>query len=219
MLGRTVRSGRRSRLSEHLRGAPLAGCRISSWIAQLPLIGWVDRLGWNWGAAIMSGTTALGLTAPGILPHTSRLPRRPRQSRSSPPAARPLRDRGSTGRPVARQRTGATPNTEKSSPQHLPNHRPRPGQRVVVANPDAPPPQRRVRNAPPSAPLPTPTPTAPSRHPNPSASTPTPRHPTPPPDQPPVVTVNAGRVALLGGSAVRAALRIPTSAAYTSPRR
>jgi hypothetical protein len=44
---------------------------LSSWIAQLPLIGWVDRLGWNWGAAIMSGTTAVGLTAPGMVPHTS----------------------------------------------------------------------------------------------------------------------------------------------------
>ena len=39
---------------------------IGSWIAQLPVIGWVDRLGWNWGAAIMSGTTAIGLTAPGV---------------------------------------------------------------------------------------------------------------------------------------------------------
>ena len=40
---------------------------LGSWIAQLPLIGWIDRLGWNWGAAIMSGTTALGLTVPGIV--------------------------------------------------------------------------------------------------------------------------------------------------------
>ncbi|MGH3578030.1 MAG: HD-GYP domain-containing protein, partial [Mycobacterium sp.] len=44
---------------------------LSSWIAQLPLIGWVDRLGWNWGTAIMSGTTAIGLTAPGLVPHPS----------------------------------------------------------------------------------------------------------------------------------------------------
>jgi len=34
---------------------------LGSWIAQLPLIGWIDRLGWNWGAAIVSGTTAIGL--------------------------------------------------------------------------------------------------------------------------------------------------------------
>ena len=47
---------------------------IGSWIAQLPVIGWVDRLGWNWGAAIMSGTTAIGLTAPGLVPRPTPLP-------------------------------------------------------------------------------------------------------------------------------------------------
>ena len=41
---------------------------LGSWIAQLPLIGWIDRLGWNWGAAIMAGGAAVGLTAPGIMP-------------------------------------------------------------------------------------------------------------------------------------------------------
>ena len=47
---------------------------IGSWIAQLPVIGWVDRLGWNWGAAIMSGTTAIALTAPGIVPRPAPVP-------------------------------------------------------------------------------------------------------------------------------------------------
>ena len=41
---------------------------LGSWIAQLPFIGWIDRLGWNWGAAIVSGTTAIGLTLPTLLP-------------------------------------------------------------------------------------------------------------------------------------------------------
>ena len=41
---------------------------LGSWIAQLPVIGWIDRLGWNWGPAVMSGTTAIGLTVPAALP-------------------------------------------------------------------------------------------------------------------------------------------------------
>jgi HD-GYP domain-containing protein (c-di-GMP phosphodiesterase class II) len=44
---------------------------LGSWIAQLPLLLWIDRLGWNWGAAIVSGSTALSLTVPGILPQAT----------------------------------------------------------------------------------------------------------------------------------------------------
>ena len=44
---------------------------LGSWIAQLPLILWLDRLGWNWGAAIVSGSTALSLTVPGVMPGPS----------------------------------------------------------------------------------------------------------------------------------------------------
>jgi HD-GYP domain-containing protein (c-di-GMP phosphodiesterase class II) len=44
---------------------------LGSWIAQLPLLLWIDRLGWNWGAAVVSGSTALSLTVPGILPQAT----------------------------------------------------------------------------------------------------------------------------------------------------
>ncbi len=47
---------------------------MGSWIAQLPVIGWVDRLGWNWGAAVMAGTTAIAVTAPNVLPRPAPLP-------------------------------------------------------------------------------------------------------------------------------------------------
>jgi HD domain/PKD domain len=55
-----------------------------SWIAQLPLLTWVNGLGFQWGSAIVSGSTALGLVAPGILPTPDAVP----QPRSTPPIAR-----------------------------------------------------------------------------------------------------------------------------------
>ncbi|HWF56725.1 MAG TPA: HD domain-containing phosphohydrolase [Candidatus Dormibacteraeota bacterium] len=48
---------------------------FGSWIAQLPLIAWVNDLGLQWGTAIVSGSTALGLAAPGLLPGTDPSPR------------------------------------------------------------------------------------------------------------------------------------------------
>ena len=54
-----------------------------SWIAQLPLLTWVNGLGFQWGSAIVSGSTALGLVVPGILPTPSAVP----QPRSTPPVA------------------------------------------------------------------------------------------------------------------------------------
>lgn len=39
---------------------------LASWLAELPLLAWTSRLGWNVGTAILSGSTALGLTVPGI---------------------------------------------------------------------------------------------------------------------------------------------------------
>jgi HD-GYP domain-containing protein (c-di-GMP phosphodiesterase class II) len=54
-----------------------------SWIAQLPLLTWVNGLGFQWGSAIVSGSTALGLVAPGILPTPDAVP----QPRSTPPIA------------------------------------------------------------------------------------------------------------------------------------
>jgi PKD domain len=40
---------------------------LASWLAELPLLAWTSRLGWNVGTAILSGSTAFGLTAPGLL--------------------------------------------------------------------------------------------------------------------------------------------------------
>jgi HD-GYP domain-containing protein (c-di-GMP phosphodiesterase class II) len=174
---------------------------LSSWIAQLPLIGWVDRLGWNWGAAIISGTTAIGLTAPGILPHPSASPAPttaisvvstgplPAQGQGGSPAGAPG---PSTGHPPGQSTatapaastgpsgsTGSAPGTGA-----LPN----PGRSSSTSPSPAPTP------APGGSSPPTPTPTA-TPTPTPTA-TPT---PTPPPDQPLAVTVNAGGIALLGG--------------------
>jgi putative nucleotidyltransferase with HDIG domain len=56
---------------------------LGSWIAQLPLLTWVNGLGLQWGSAIVSGSTALGLVAPGILPTPDAVP----HARSTPPVA------------------------------------------------------------------------------------------------------------------------------------
>ena len=153
---------------------------FASWVAQLPMIAWIDRLGWNWGAAIVSGTTALTLTAPGISPRatvpsstpsaisvlTGSTPTRPGQdpvgsNPSGPAPGNP--GSGSTG-------GGATPPTGAPVP---PGASPTPGTPVTTP-PPGPPPS--------GSPLPVPTPS------------PT---PTPVPDLPPAVTVNGG-VAVLG---------------------
>jgi HD domain len=48
---------------------------FGSWVAQLSLLGWIQQLGWNWGAAaIASGTTALAVTVPGIMPSVTASP-------------------------------------------------------------------------------------------------------------------------------------------------
>jgi HD-GYP domain-containing protein (c-di-GMP phosphodiesterase class II) len=42
---------------------------FGSWVAQLSLLAWIQRLGWNWGAAaIASGTTAIAVAVPGVVP-------------------------------------------------------------------------------------------------------------------------------------------------------
>jgi HD-GYP domain-containing protein (c-di-GMP phosphodiesterase class II) len=162
---------------------------IGSWIAQLPVIGWVDRLGWNWGAAIMSGTTAIGLTAPALLPSPSpfALPTfgisvvstgtsnaqasgapgsSSGQSNPGGPASGTSGSSGSTG---ATSGSGATPGP---GTQPAPSANPTPAPSGAPPSPPPTPPPR-------STPAPTPT-------------------PTPPPDQPPVVTVNPGGLAVLG---------------------
>lgn len=48
---------------------------LGSWVAQLSILAWVQRLGWSWGAAaIASGTTAIAVTVPGIIPGAAPLP-------------------------------------------------------------------------------------------------------------------------------------------------
>ena len=171
---------------------------IGSWIAQLPVIGWVDRLGWNWGAAIMSGTTAIGLTVPSLVPRPAPLPTPtsgisvvstgtiPGQSGGSGPGS--AGSASTTGGTTSGQSTSTTP-APASGGGSEPTGQPGPGPTATPA-PGGP-----LPSTPPIA-TPTPTPT-PSATPAPSP-TPTPSPiPTPPVDQPPVVTVNAG-VALLG---------------------
>jgi HD-GYP domain-containing protein (c-di-GMP phosphodiesterase class II) len=172
---------------------------LGSWIAQLPFIGWIDRLGWNWGAAIMSGTTAIGLTVPGALPRTMPTPAptqaiavvstgggtAPRSSGSgtgspgggtsghgvSPPSSGAPPGAGSSGSGGSTGSTGGTTGTGTG---------PNPG------NPTSPSP---APTSPTGGGTPTPSPT--------TAPMPIPT-PTPPPDEPPVVTVRAGGLAVLG---------------------
>ncbi len=173
---------------------------IGSWIAQLPVIGWVDRLGWNWGAAIMSGTTAIGLTAPGLVPRPAPLPTPtsgisvvstgavPGQTGGSGPAS--AGSGSTTGGATSGQSTSTTPAPASggaSAPTDLPGLGPIPTPALGGPLPSTPP-----ITMPTATPIPTPR-TVPTLYPTPS---PTPT-PTPPPDQPPVVTVNGGS-ALLG---------------------
>ncbi|MHB8488341.1 MAG: HD-GYP domain-containing protein [Candidatus Dormibacteria bacterium] len=143
---------------------------FGSWIAQLPVIGWIDRLGWNWGPAIMSGTTAIGLTAPGIVP-------------SPTPFMTPTFGVSvvSTGGSSAQAHVGS--GAIASGGQT--------GNPSEVQSSTAP----RSANPTPTASPATLTPT-PTATPAPNA-TPTPT-PTPPPDQPPTVTLNPGGLAALG---------------------
>jgi HD-GYP domain-containing protein (c-di-GMP phosphodiesterase class II) len=173
---------------------------FGSWIAQLPMIGWIDRLGWNWGAAVMSGTTAIALTGPGAFTSPS-------------PTAGPTSGIStvSTGGQPTQSHGGTTP----TSPGATPGATPAPGQ-AGTSGPGAgtngsgggttaPGGGTTLPGGPTGAPGSTPTPTLP---PSPGATpapvptstpapTPTPT-PTPPPDLPPVVTVKAGGVAVLG---------------------
>jgi HD domain len=48
---------------------------FGSWVAQLSLLGWIQSIGWNWGAAaIASGTTAIAVAVPGIVPRATPFP-------------------------------------------------------------------------------------------------------------------------------------------------
>jgi HD-GYP domain-containing protein (c-di-GMP phosphodiesterase class II) len=169
---------------------------LGSWIAQLPLLLWIDRLGWNWGAAIVSGSTALTLTVPGVLPNTSPFA-------GTPPGAPILTVSGplhagsdSPGGLTPVQSPGSSP-VRATRPPAGPGSSPIPGS---ITPPGSTPPLPTVGPLPtvtrPAITTPTPQPIgtlAPTPLPTP-APTPT---PTPVPDPPPVVTVPGG-VALLG---------------------
>jgi HD-GYP domain-containing protein (c-di-GMP phosphodiesterase class II) len=48
---------------------------LGSWVAQLSFLTWIQNIGWNWGAAALaSGTTAIAVTVPGILPSATAYP-------------------------------------------------------------------------------------------------------------------------------------------------
>ncbi len=157
---------------------------LGSWIAQLPLIGWVDRLGWNWGAAFASGTTALSLSVPGMLPNPA-----------PSPVPNPVISVVSSSGPVGQQPGGAShraPGTSTGAPS--------PAQSTGAATPGAsagagvgkgttgPTPGNGPASSPSTPPVPSANPT-PTPGGGPAQPTPTPT-PTPTPDQPPVVTVN-----------------------------
>jgi HD domain len=177
---------------------------LGSWIAQLPLLLWIDRLGWNWGAAIVSGSTALSLTVPGVLPQATPFASTPsgapiltvsgpvHTGDGATPAATPGQSpRSSPSRPAATNRPPAQPASSPAPSSTSPLGATLPPLPIplppVVTLPPIPTPTPQPTATPAPTPAPTPTPTP--------ALTPT---PTPAPDPPPVVTVKAGGLAVLG---------------------
>lgn len=163
---------------------------LGSWIAQLPVIGWVDRLGWNWGAAIMSGTTAIGLTVPGMVPSPSPFAT-PSAGISVVSAGGPSQGRaggGASGSSIGGTSSGQSDATTSTS--NGPSGSGGSGTGPGGADPGGP------TSAPGSPPPADPTPTPSSA---PAAPTPSPTPtPTPPPDLPPVVTVNPAGLVVAG---------------------
>ena len=159
---------------------------FGSWIAQVPLVTWIDRLGWNWGTAIVSGSTAIALTAPAMMPSPSPFAATPTTPivltdggtpHRSPinPLAQGVRRRRRPGRVPPRRASGIG-TSSGSTPASGSTGSRSPAPPTAAPTPAAP-----GQPAPPPAPAPIPTP----------APTPTPT-PTPHPDLPPVVTVKAG---------------------------
>jgi hypothetical protein len=173
---------------------------LGSWIAQLPFIGWVDRLGWNWGAAIVSGTTAIGLTLPGLLPKAT--------PTAAPTQAIAVVSTGGASAPRPGGSGGGVPgggSTSRTAPSGGGGTIPgggSPGTTGTTGTTGGTGTTSGSGSSPgaPTTPSPTPTPPVGGGTPSPTptpAPTPTPT-PTPPPDEPPVVTVNAGGLAVLG---------------------
>ncbi len=162
---------------------------LGSWIAQLPFIGWIDRLGWNWGAAIVSGSTAIGLTLPGLLPRAT--------PTAAPTQAIAVVSTGGAAGPKGGGLGSSVPGGGST------NHAAPPGSGGAIPG-GGPPGSGGATTGTgsgssaggPASPSPIPTPPAGGGTPSP---TPTPAPtPTPPPDEPPVVTVNTGGLAVLG---------------------
>jgi HD-GYP domain-containing protein (c-di-GMP phosphodiesterase class II) len=144
---------------------------LGSWVAQLSLLAWIQRLGWNWGAAVIaSGTTAIAVTVPGIVPAAMPAPATvslmPVLTVSGP--SHPTPASTSSGR-----KSTASGHSNSSGSAHG-TGTPQPS-----ASPSAAPT--------PIGPTPTPTP-SPTSSPSPSPS------PTPITDPPPVVTLKGGGV-------------------------
>lgn len=143
---------------------------LGSWVAQLSILAWVQRLGWSWGAAaIASGATAIAVTVPGVMPGTTPLP----APFSLLPVLTP-HDPSSPGPTSIPTKGGKSAHRGSSGD---PGSRPRPS-RTAAAIPIA---------SPPITPAPTPVPPA---LPTPTAM-PTP-NPTLNPAPPPVVTLQGG---------------------------
>jgi HD-GYP domain-containing protein (c-di-GMP phosphodiesterase class II) len=132
---------------------------FGSWIAQLPLVAWINDLGLQWGTAIVSGSTALGLAAPGLLPGPDMVPR----PQPGPPAVS-VTD-GSRSGAAAHGGGGHGPAPPGASSGGLPllgaQHPP-----VSLTTPEpvpvggnAPPPSTSAPGSPTHGPTPTPTPT------------------------------------------------------------
>jgi HD-GYP domain-containing protein (c-di-GMP phosphodiesterase class II) len=160
---------------------------LGSWIAQLPLIGWIDRLGWNWGAAIMSGTTAIGLTVPGIV--ASPTPNATPTFGISVVSAGGSAAQSHGGSGGAGRATGSLPGRSAGTAAGSTGQS---GENPGSGGTSASSPPSPASTDPTPTPSVSPASPAPTPPPTPSAT------PTPPPDLPPVVTVKAGGLAALG---------------------
>jgi HD-GYP domain-containing protein (c-di-GMP phosphodiesterase class II) len=173
---------------------------LGSWIAQLPLLLWIDRLGWNWGAAIVSGSTALSLTVPGIVPQATPFAGTPSGAPILTVSGQVYSGHGSTAGAAPGRSPGSSPTGASGQPAG-PGKSPAPGS---MAPPGSTPPLPTIAPLPTvTPPAVTPTPVAtgspvPTPVPTPApAPTPTPAPtPAPTPDPPPVATVPGGLLLL-----------------------
>ena len=164
---------------------------FGSWIAQMPIVAWIDRLGWNWGTAIVSGSTAIALTAPGMMPSPSPFATTP----SSPVvlsdggAPYPGGGQSGSGAPGPGQGTATSASGRGSATPG--------GTSTAVGSPGTSGSSGSQSPGSPATPIPTASGSSTSSAGPPPAGTPM-ATPTPVPDPPPVVTVQVGGIAVLG---------------------